>query len=90
MGSEHLVELWVSLFIAGEWDQMAFKGPFQPQQFNDSMIHCTVLLLPLPPARPGQYSSALFNYILPINPSLQSGVTKQIYGEQFIATGILH
>ena len=36
MGSEHLVELWVSLFIAGEWDQMAFKGPFQPQQFNDS------------------------------------------------------
>ena len=89
MGSEHLVELWVSLFIAGEWDQMAFKGPFQPQQFNDSdSLHSASL--PLPPARPGQYSSALFNYILPINPSLQSGVTKQIYGEQFIATGILH
>ena len=28
-GSEHLMELWVSLFTAGELDQMAFKGPFQ-------------------------------------------------------------
>jgi len=28
-GSEHLMELSVSLFIAGELDQMAFKGPFQ-------------------------------------------------------------
>jgi len=26
-GSEHLMELWVSLFIAGE--QVTFKGPFQ-------------------------------------------------------------
>ena len=24
-----LTELWV--FTAGEWDQMAFKGPFQPK-----------------------------------------------------------
>jgi len=24
-----LIELWVSLFIAGELDQMIFKGPFQ-------------------------------------------------------------
>jgi len=32
-GSEHLVELWVLLVIAGEWDQMAFKGPFQLKPF---------------------------------------------------------
>ena len=28
MGSEHLMELWVSLCIAGELDQIAFRGPF--------------------------------------------------------------
>lgn len=28
-GSEHLSELWLSLFIAGQWDHMTFKGPFQ-------------------------------------------------------------
>ena len=31
--SENPVELWVSLFIAGEWDQVTFKGPFQLKQF---------------------------------------------------------
>ena len=29
MGSELLMELWVSLFIAGGLDQRAFKGLFQ-------------------------------------------------------------
>ena len=24
-GSEHLMELWVSLFIAGEWNRMVFN-----------------------------------------------------------------
>jgi len=33
-GSEHLMELWVSLFTAGERDQMAFKDPFQRKQFR--------------------------------------------------------
>jgi len=28
-GSERLMELWVSLFIAGELDQVTLKGPFQ-------------------------------------------------------------
>jgi len=28
-GSEHLMELWVSLFSVGEADQMVFKHPFQ-------------------------------------------------------------
>ena len=37
MGSEHLMELQVSLFIAGELDQVAFKGPFQLKWFNDSV-----------------------------------------------------
>jgi len=35
-GSEHLMELWVSLFIAGEWDWMAFKSVFQLKPFYDS------------------------------------------------------
>ena len=35
-GSEHLMELWVSLFVAGELDQMAFKGPFQVKRLYDS------------------------------------------------------
>ena len=34
-GSEHLVELWLSLFIAGEWGQMAFTGPFHLKLFYD-------------------------------------------------------
>jgi len=37
-GSEHLMELWVSLCIAGEWAQMAFKDRFQHKQFCDSLI----------------------------------------------------
>jgi len=31
MGSEHLLELWASLFSAGELDQTTFKGSFQPK-----------------------------------------------------------
>ena len=37
-GSEHLMELWVSLCTAGEWDQMAFKGPFQLRGHCDSVV----------------------------------------------------
>ena len=36
MGSEHLMELWVSLCIAGGLDQMAFNGFFQLKQIYDS------------------------------------------------------
>jgi len=36
-GSEHLMELWVSLFIAGDLDHMAFKGPFQLKLFYVSI-----------------------------------------------------
>ena len=32
------MELWVSLFIAGELDWMAFKGLFQLKEFYDSTI----------------------------------------------------
>lgn len=35
LDSEHPIELWVSLFLAEEWDQMAFNSLFQ---LNDSMI----------------------------------------------------
>jgi len=42
-GSEHPMELWVSLFIAEGLDQMAFKGPFQLKQFCDPMIQDAVL-----------------------------------------------
>ena len=28
-GSDHLIQLWMSLFIAEELVQMTFKGPFQ-------------------------------------------------------------
>ena len=35
MGSEHLTEWLVSLFIAGELDQVAFRGPFQLQQYPE-------------------------------------------------------
>ena len=35
-GSEHLMELWLSLFTAGESGKMVFKGPFQLQRFYDS------------------------------------------------------
>jgi len=37
MGSEHPVELWVSLFIAGQWDQVSLRVPS-----NGSMIHLGV------------------------------------------------
>ena len=37
-GSEHLIELRVSLFAAGGLDQMAFKGPFQLRRFYNSLI----------------------------------------------------
>ena len=30
------MELWVSLFVAGELDQMAFKGPFRVIRLYDS------------------------------------------------------
>ena len=36
-GSEHLMELQVSLFIAEELDQMAFKDPFQLKPLCDSI-----------------------------------------------------
>jgi len=42
-GSEHLMELSVSLFSAGEWDQMAFSGPFQLKQLYDSMMSMMML-----------------------------------------------
>ena len=32
-GSEHLMELWVSLFTAGELDQMVFTVPFNSNDF---------------------------------------------------------
>ncbi len=32
------MELWVSLFIAGEWQQVTFKGSFQLKQFYDSVV----------------------------------------------------
>ena len=35
MGSEHLMELWVSLCTAGGVDQMVFKGPFQLTRFTE-------------------------------------------------------
>jgi len=35
------MELWVSLFIAGELDQAAFRGPFQLKRFSDSMTFNT-------------------------------------------------
>ena len=37
-GSEHLIKV-VSLFIAGELNQMASKGPFQFKWFYDSVIY---------------------------------------------------
>ena len=33
----NLIWLCMSLFIAGELDQMTFKGPFQLKQLDDSM-----------------------------------------------------
>jgi len=32
------MELWVSLLIAGELDEMTFKGPFRLKGLYDSMI----------------------------------------------------
>jgi len=37
-GSEHQKELWVSLLSAGEWDRMAFDGPFQLKPFYASVV----------------------------------------------------
>ena len=39
-GSEHLMELWVSLFTAGEINLIAFKGPFQHKCVYNSIIQC--------------------------------------------------
>ena len=36
-GSEQLMEVQVSLFIAWELDQIGFKGPFQLRQFYKSV-----------------------------------------------------
>lgn len=36
MGSGLLVEVWVSPFIAVEWEQMASNGPFRLRQFCDA------------------------------------------------------
>lgn len=33
-----LIELWVSQFTAGEWDQMVIRGPCQLKPVCDSMI----------------------------------------------------
>jgi len=38
MGLCTLMELGMSLFIAGEWDQMAFKGLFRLKQLYDAMV----------------------------------------------------
>jgi len=48
MGSEHLMELWVSLFSAGGLDNMALKSPFQLKLFYDSMKLYSLLIFPLP------------------------------------------
>jgi len=37
------MEMWVSLCIAGVWDQMAFKGPFQLKPVCDSIFHINQL-----------------------------------------------
>lgn len=31
------MELWASLFVAGELDEMPFQGPFRPKPFCDSV-----------------------------------------------------
>ena len=36
-GTDHLIQLQVSLFIAGELDYMTFEGHFQLKPFDDSM-----------------------------------------------------
>lgn len=36
--SEHLMELWASLFSAGELDQLISRGHFQLTQFHDSPV----------------------------------------------------
>lgn len=36
------VMLWVSLFMAEKWDQMAFKGTFQLKHFCDSTLVISV------------------------------------------------
>jgi len=32
------MELWVSLFIAGAFDQLAAKGPVQLKKLNDPLL----------------------------------------------------
>jgi len=39
-GSEHPMELWLFLSVAGDVDQMAFRDPFQIKQFYLSIILC--------------------------------------------------
>ena len=56
MGSEHLVELWVSLLIARRLDQMVFKSPFPLKRFNDSMIMSMVEKAPAAPQGPAGFS----------------------------------
>jgi len=41
----HLMELLESPFIAGELDQMTFKGPFPLKQFHDSKFSNSVITL---------------------------------------------
>ncbi len=46
-GSEHLMELWVSLCTAGEWEQTAFRGPFQLKPFMAVPLAAPLVLVPL-------------------------------------------
>lgn len=43
-----LMELWVSQFIAGEWDQTVIRGPCQLKPFYDSVSPTILALLPGP------------------------------------------
>lgn len=38
------MELWVSPCVAGQWDPMAVRGPFQLQPFCDSVLILVVFL----------------------------------------------
>jgi len=40
----NLIQLKMSLLIAGGLDWMIFNGPFQPKQFHDSMVVPELLL----------------------------------------------
>ena len=52
------MELWVFLFIAGEWDQMAFKGPFQCRLLRGSRMGLAVLCTNSAQLSTAQHSSA--------------------------------